>query len=154
MLLLSLACSKKQKESQNSFDHVVRTPTPAPQRVLHKTVTVRKYVTSDFEVPPHCLNPRLRGTFKSYRYEDKGSRTSDDAANIDLLLLDEQQYSDFMRGPSEATTRMVNAAYEREIDWALPATFETSRKFYLVFNNSTGKPKTKVVDTDFTLSFE
>jgi hypothetical protein len=135
------------------YDHVVRTATPAPQRILHKTITLQKSVAYTFEVPAHSVSPRLHGTFKSYRNGDAGVRTSDDASIIDFFLMDEQQYHDFMRGPSEATTRAVQAAYEREVDWALPATYDSPQKFYLVFSNSVGTPKNKMVDTDFTLSF-
>jgi hypothetical protein len=154
LICIVAACSKKQTEEKTVFDHVVRTPTIAPQKILHKTLTVQKQAAYTFEVPAHCIAPRLRGNFKSYRYEDKGSRISDEGAAIDLLLLDEQQYNEFMRGPSEATTRVVHAAYEQEVDWALPSTFDTTRKFYMVFQNSDEKSKTKIVDTDFTLSFE
>ena len=154
LIFLAVCCSKKQTEEKPVLDHVVRTPTLAPQNILHKTLTVQKQATYTFEVPAHCISPRLRGHFKSYRYEDRGSRISDQGATIDLLLLDEQQYNEFKRGPSEATTRMVHAAYEQEVDWALPSTFEASQKFYMVFNNFDEKSKAKTVDTDFTLSFE
>jgi hypothetical protein len=155
VVLIASSCTKKpEPESSPIYDHVVKTPALPPQRILHKMLTVQTYATADFEVPAHCLSPRLHGNFKSYRYGDQGNRASDEAASIDLLLLDEQQYNDFMHGPGEATTRSVQAAFEQEIDWALGSTFDEPAKYHLVFNNSSRKPKIKFVDADFTLSFD
>ena len=58
------------------------------------------------------------------------------------------------RGPLDETARSTQNTHEQQIDWALPSSFENPRKYYLVFNNGTGKPKTKLVDADLTLSFD
>ena len=105
-------------------------------------------------VPPHCLHPRLHGNFKSFHLGDQGNRLNDEAANVDVLLLDEQQFNDFSHGPLDETARSAQNTHEQQIEWALPSTFDNPRKFYLVFNNANGKPKAKVVEADFTLSFD
>jgi hypothetical protein len=155
LLISSAACNKKkEQEAVSDLNRVVKTPTLPPQRIVHKLLTIKKYETIKFEVPPHCRNPRLHGNYESFRYRDDGGRSSDEIADIDLLLLDEQQYDDFTRGPSDSVTRSVQEAFRQEVDWALPSTSVEARIYYLVFSNSTGTPKTKLVDADFTLSFE
>jgi len=133
---------------------MVKSATPPAQHLLHKTFSVQKYESFEMQVPPHCLRPRLHGDFRSFRYGEQGNRASDDAASIDVLVFDEQQFKDFVQGPGGDSTRSVQAAYERQIDWALPSSFDNPQKYYLVFNNATGKPKTKMVEADLTLSFD
>jgi len=135
-------------------DRIVKVAAPAPKRVVHKTFALQKYVAFQFEVPPDCVSPRLRGSFKSSTQRIEGHRVSDDAANIDLLLLDEQQFHDFVHGPGGNVIRSAESSYEQTIDWALNSTLQQPRKYYLVFNNSLGQPRTKFVEADFTLSFE
>ncbi len=153
LLLFTLACNKP-KPQEGAPDPMVKSANPPEQHFLHKTFSLQKYESFELQVPPHCLRPRLHGNFKSFRYGEQGNRTSDDAASIDVLLLDEPQFNAFVQGPSNETIRSVPAAYERQIDWALPSSFDNSQKYYLVFVNSTGKPKTKVVEADMTLGFD
>lgn len=146
LLLSAIACSKKQTKEQETYslDHVSNVKLPPPNHFLHKKFAVTQYEDFQFEVPPHCLNPRLKGTFK----------TSDDTANIDLYLLDEQQFAVFSQGKDGGSVRTAKSSYQHEVDWALNATFEDPRKYHLVFDNDSGKPKTKYVEADFTVSFE
>jgi hypothetical protein len=154
-LLFVAACNKSQPKSEEaSPTPLVRSVTPPEQQIVQKTFSVQKYQSFELQIPPHCMRPRLHGNFKSFRYGEKGNRASDEASSIDLLLLDEQQFNDFVNGPGDATTRSAQNTYEQQIDWALPSSFETPRKYYLVFNNATGKPKTKIVEADLTLSFD
>ena len=152
-VLVFTACNKPQPKTPVS-EHMVQSVVPPEQHFLHKTFSVQKYESFELQIPAHCLRPRLHGDFKSFRYDDQGTRASDEAAGIDVLLLDEQQFNDFTHGPGDATTRSAQGAYEQQIDWALPSSFENPLKYYLVFNNSTGKPKTKIVEADLTLSFD
>jgi hypothetical protein len=155
LLLNGLACSKKEEpEKLPPLDRVVTTAAPAPRRFLHKTFTLRKYQAFELEVPARCIHSQVRGSFISYAQGDQGHRVSNEAANIDLLLLDEQQLHDFAHGPGGSVTRSAESSYEQTIDWALNSTLDQPRKYYLVFNNSSGKPPAKFVQADFTLSFE
>jgi len=154
LLLSVLACNKKPQPPEPAGEHLVQTVVPPPQSVVQKTFTVQKYESFELQVPAHCLRPRLHGDFRSFRYGEQGNRASDEAASVDVLLLDEQQFNDFVHGTGDATTRTVQAAHEQQIDWALRSTFFQTQKYYLVFNNSTGKPKIKIVEADMTLSFD
>jgi len=133
---------------------MVRSVVPPEQKVVQKTFPLQKYESFEMTVPPHCLHPRLHGNLRSFHFGEQGNRLSDDAANVDVLLLDEQQFAIFTKGPLDETTRSAQNTHDQQIDWALPGSFDVERKFYLVFNNTTGKPKTKMVDADLTLSFD
>jgi len=154
ILIVFTACNRSQPKPEEAPAPSVRSVIPPEQHVVRKTFSLQKYESFELQIPPHCLRPRLHGNFKSFRYGEKGNRASDEAASVDLLLLDEQQFNDFVNGPGEATTHSAQNTYEQQIDWALPSSFENPRKYYLVFNNATGKPKTKIVEADLTLSFD
>jgi hypothetical protein len=153
LLLFTFAC-QRPKPQEETVEPMARSATPPAQHILHKTFSVEKYESFVVQVPPHCLRPRLHGDFRSFRYGEQGNRASDDAASVDVLLLDEQQFKNFTQGPGGDSMRSVLASYERQMDWALPSSFDNPQKYYLVFNNSTGKPKTKIVEADLTLSFD
>jgi hypothetical protein len=153
VLLASFGCNRSQPKPEESTP-MVQSVVPPEQHVVQKTFSVQKYESFEMTIPAHCLHPRLHGNFKSFRYGEQGNRTSDEAANVDVLLLDEQQLHEFTNGPGEETTRSAQNTHDHRIDWALPSSFDTPRKFYLVFNNASGKPKNKIVDADLTLSFD
>ena len=156
-LLIAAACNKTSQSasttSSNSGGGMVQSVTPPEQHFLNKTFSIKDYELFEVQVPAHCSQPHLHGDFRSFRYGDQGNRASDDAANIDMLLLDEQQLDGFKHGTGDST-RSVENSHEREVDWILSPSFESPKKYYLVFSNSTGKPKIKMVEANFTLSFE
>ncbi|HSS98816.1 MAG TPA: hypothetical protein VLK33_17395 [Terriglobales bacterium] len=154
VLLLAAACNKPQAKTDDAPAPMARSVIPPEQQVVQKTFTVEKHESFELTIPPHCLHPRLHGTFKSFHYGAQGNRLSDEASNIDVLVLDEQQYKDFVDGRGDEMTRSIQNVHEQRIDWAMPSSFENPRKFYLIFNNATGKPKTKIVEADLTLSFD
>ncbi|HEY6185870.1 MAG TPA: hypothetical protein VIW67_26750 [Terriglobales bacterium] len=153
ILLALIGCNRSQPKPEETTP-MVQSVVPPEQHIVHKTFSVQKYESFEIAIPAHCLHPRLHGNFKSFRYGEQGNRSSDEAANVDVLLLDEQQFKVFSSGPLEEGTRSAQNTHDQEIDWALPASYNDDRKFYLVFNNATGKPKTKMIDADLTLSFD
>jgi len=153
-LLFLTACNKSQPKPDEAPTPMVQSVVPPDQHVVQKTFPVQKYESFEMTIPPHCLHPRLHGSFKSFHFGEQGNRLSDEAANVDALLLDEQQFTYFAKGPLDETTRSAQNTHDQQIDWALPSSFDNPRKFYLIFNNATGKPKTKMVDADLTLSFD
>jgi hypothetical protein len=155
ILMTTLACNKTPQGQTTAVpEPMVKSVVPPEQHVLQKTFSLQKYESFEMQVPPHCMSPRLHGNFKSFRYSDQGNRASDEAASIDMLLLDEQQFNDFAHGSGDTTTRSTQSVYQQQIDWALPSSYENPLKYFLVFNNATGKPRTKIVEADLTLSFD
>ena len=52
-----------------------------------------------FEIPAHAAQPHLHGIFESFAGQAHGA--SDDNANIDFLIMNEEQQSDFAANASE-----------------------------------------------------
>src|SRR6266576_6475536 len=93
--LALLGCNSGPKRDLNedsSFDHVSQGPRLAPQRVAHGISKLDKYEKFSFEVPPHALTPRLRGDFASFMQSQGGTRISDESADVELLVMTEEQY--------------------------------------------------------------
>lgn len=156
MLLTVCDRSKPEppQETVTTVDRVAREPAKQPVNFLHKTFPVQKYAKFEFVVPPHSPRPRLLGSFKAFVIGSNGASTSDDRANVDLLLLTEDEFNAFAHDTPGLATYSIDASYTQTVDFALTATLDQPQKFYLVFRNSSGGSRSKFVDADFTLSFE
>src|SRR5262249_32057370 len=118
LALFFLACGacNRTQSTGDAPTPMVRSEIPPEQQIVHKTFSVQKYESFEVQIPPHCLRPRLHGDFRAFRYGEQGNRASDEAASVDVLLMDEQQFNDFVHGPGDATTRAEQNTYERQID--------------------------------------
>jgi hypothetical protein len=155
-LLLLAACDKApapKKEEVSAFDHV-DTKRVEPIHFLHKTFPVKKYVPFEFEVPPHSTIPRLHGTFKSFVRRPGEDNLSDESADVDFILMNPEQYQDFLRTHGGGTAlHTVEPTHDHEVEFLLSPTKADSEKYYIVFNNSPGGVALKYVQADFMLSF-
>src|SRR6202030_4247142 len=61
-----------------------------PRSFLHKVFSLNKNVDFGFEIPPHQWNARLRGNFRSFTRRNAPDSTSDRTADVDVILLNEQ----------------------------------------------------------------
>src|SRR5271170_5105049 len=127
---------------------------PRPENILHKVFSVNKYAQFTFEVPPHQDNTRLRGTFRSFTKRGDPDSTSNSAAAVDVMLLNEQEFNQFLQGPTQTVTYELDPAHHQMVDWRVPTTYAESQTYHLVFSNSPGGTKIKLVEADFTVSFE
>jgi hypothetical protein len=133
------------------FDHVNQGPTGAAMPLLHRRFSVRSYQAFVFEVPAHAAHPRVHGSFKSYT---KNPGPSVSSAAVDVLLLQREEFSAFvLRGLGTAAFSVPDSD-GAQIDWLLNPTFLNPQKYYLVFHNSSGNPRVKGVEADFTISYE
>jgi hypothetical protein len=169
LLLSACACSKKDglgtKRPNVDQSQEVRleepleplTVTPAhietrrPENFLHKVFSVSNQTQFLFVAPAHQESTRLRGTFRSFTKRNDPD-SSNGTADIDLLLLNEQEYNDFLHGPPQSVTYELDSAHNQVVDWRLPTTYGEPQTYHLVFSNSDGT-KTKFVEADFTVSF-
>ncbi len=160
LLSFAIACSKSQKsdevksEAAPSVDHVSSLATSPPNHFLHKTFTLKSYEKFDFIVPAHTIKPTLHGNFVSFSQVNGSGITSNQNANIDLMLLNDQEFDDFSHGRSGSTTYETEPSYNQVVDFAVPATHELQQRYSLVFRNTPGGLKSKFVKADFTISFE
>ena len=136
--------------AHTAMDHVVSAPADAPKRFLHQRFALTAYQGFEFVVPAHATYPRLHGTFKSLANGGSGGRT----ANVDILLLNPQEFSDFLNGDTGTATFANASASGGQIDLALNSPMHQAQHHYLIFRNSPGGSRTKLVTADFVISFE
>jgi len=153
--LLDLACTKDEKPAPVSTvapsERVAPSPVGTTQTVLEKTFALKATEMFPFEIPAHATMPHLNGLFVSYAGEPSGA--SDDSANIDFLVLNEDQQTDFSGNrPSEAMFT-VEASHNQAVNYDLPATMDRPVKYYLVFRNPGGSKHSKIVKATFRVDF-
>jgi hypothetical protein len=153
LLLVFSACEKKQPVEQVApLDQVGPATTDASQDVLHKTFTVRTTVAFPFDIPAHSAMPHLHGNFKSY-VTKVGIQSNEHSADVDFLLLNDQQYADFTAGNPSDAIFSVDASHEQAVDVSLPPALNQGAKYYLVFRNTPGGDTRKTVQADLTVDF-
>ncbi|MGA7358230.1 MAG: hypothetical protein WBW70_05215 [Candidatus Sulfotelmatobacter sp.] len=156
LFVFTSACQKRKPPTEEEevlpMDRVAPSPAASTQTVLHKTFSVNTSTTFRFEIPAHAAMPHLRGNYKSF-VNQLGAQASDDSANVDFLLLNEDQYADFVHGHAGEALFSADASHDQEVNVSLPPSQDQPEKYYLVFRNSTGGVAKKLVQADFTLDF-
>lgn len=132
------------------YDHAAPSPAPTDLSVVQKTFTLKTSAVFPFEIPAHSIRPHLHGLYTSFVGDVHGESGS--AANLDFLVLNEDQYEDFQKGrPSEALFS-VEASHNQAVNFDLPASMEQAVKYYVVFRSSSGVAK-KTVEANFKVDF-
>jgi hypothetical protein len=151
-LLSCPACNKEaapQPAAVTPSDHVAPSPVGTSETVLQKTFSLKSSATFPFEVPAHAAQPHLHGIFESFAGQLHGA--SDDSANVDFLIMNEEQETALASDrPSEALFD-VDASHNQAINFDLPASMNHPVRYYLVFRNPEGK--SKVVEANFRVDF-
>lgn len=158
-LLLSFsACSKSQPtpdaDQPTSVDHIVVSKPQPANNFLHKTFTVKTYEEFAFPVPAHIVKPMLHGSFESFAKNANGDLISNQTADVDLLVLTDEEFDDFVHSRQGTATYTVDRAHSQSLTYHVPATVDQPQNYHLVFRNSPGGPHSKLVKADFTISFE
>jgi|SRR5450432_1122811 len=152
-LLSCAACNKEappQPAAVAPSDRVAPSPVGTSQTILEKTFSLKASATFPFEIPAHAVQPHLHGIFESFAGQLHGA--SDDSANVDFLIMNEEQQAAFASDhPSEALFD-VEASHNQAINFDLPASMSRPVKYYLLFRNSSGKGS-KVVEANFRVDF-
>jgi hypothetical protein len=153
LLLTVFGCEKKKvPEEIAPLDRVGAAPADASLAVLHKTFTVRTTVAFPFEIPEHAAMPHMRGNFKSF-VTKVGINSNDRSADIDFLVLTEDQYTNFAAGTPSESIFSLDASHDQAVDVSMPPSLNESVKYYLVFRNTPGGDAKKTVQADLTLDF-
>jgi hypothetical protein len=161
-LLLAISgsgCSKKETAkappaASATIDHVVISPPKPPKSVVNKMFPVKNYEAFDFVVPAHTFAPKLEGSFQAFVKGSSDNIVSNETADVDVLLLNEQEFDVFTHGKQGTATYTADPSHSQTVEVALAATVEEPRTYYLVFRNPPGGPRTKFVKADFTARFE
>jgi hypothetical protein len=133
-------------------DHVGGSPVGTSNLILHQTFRVAGIVNLPFEVPAHAANAQLRGTYRSFVKRD-GALASDAAADVEFLLLNEQQYDEFLNGRAGEAVFSADDSHSQEVNTGLPPTLAQAAKYHLVFRNNSRDHLKKVVEADFRIDF-
>lgn len=133
-------------------DHVGGSVVGSGVRILNRTFRVRSAVQLAFEVPAHAATPRLRGNYESF-FKQAGSQDSDTGAEIELLVLNEQQFSDFLKQRAGEATFSAEDAHALEVNTSLPPTADQPEKYHLIFRNNSRGPERKFVQANFRMEF-
>ena len=150
IMLLFAGCNRKQETTKPAESPIARCSAPAEPDFLKKTFSMQDFKAFELQVPAHCNSPRLHGDFKSSLSGDQDNRSNDEAS-LDVFLLDEKH---FTQASTDGAIQSVQNTEGQAIDWTLPSNPENLQKFYLVFRDSSGQVKTKVVEPNLTLSME
>jgi|SRR5579863_7899865 len=125
-----------------------------PLKVVHQVFPVRNHSDFTFSVPAGQRDARLVGNFRSFTKRSNPDSTSDQTADVDLMVLDNQQLDDFAHGRAMSATYEVDPSHSQRVEWKVPPTADQPQAYHLVFNNSAGGAKVKFVEADFVVSFE
>ena len=152
-LLAGMACTKEAPRPVSTIspsDRVAPSPVGTTQTVLQKTFSLKNSTTFPFEIPAHAVQPHLHGIFESFVGHLHGA--SDDSANIDFLILNEEQQADFASNRASEAMMLVESSHSQAVNYDLPASMNHPVKYYLVFRNPQGKVS-KVVEANFRVDF-
>jgi hypothetical protein len=133
-------------------DHIAPSPVGTSSAIVHKTFSVTAAAKFPFEIPAHAASPQLHGTYRSF-VQQAGVQSSDEGADIDLLLMNERQYADYLHGHPADTVYSVDSSHDQDINFGLPATLDHPVQYYLLFRNSSSAAGKKIVQADFRVDF-
>ncbi len=120
------------------------------QTVLQKTFNVKTSASFPFEIPAHAIRPHLHGIFESFVGQLHG--TSDSTANIDFLILNQEQQAQSAGGAGEAVFS-VEASHNQAVNFDLPPSYNQPVTYYLIFRNPGGSKISKIVEASFRVDF-
>jgi hypothetical protein len=129
-------------------DHVGGSVVGSTVPILRKSFTVRSAVQVAFEVPAHAASPRLRGTFQSSATPGAGAD-----APVEVLVLTDQQYSDFVSKHAGNATFIAEDSPAADINARLPPTINQPAHYHLIFRNNSRQDGKKFVKADFRMEF-
>lgn len=130
-------------------DRVIRRPTPAPQNFVHTTFAVKKYMAFEILIPPGTVSAYLTGNFESFT-KPAGERQP---ADVELLLLDEPGFNDFIHGSGGSPIYNVEPSPAHSLKWLLNSDYQRVKKYYFVFNNPARRLEVPSVKANFTVQF-
>jgi hypothetical protein len=136
----------------DASDLIVDSPAGTGGVVLHKTFSVATTARFLFEIPAHATNPQLRGTYKSFLSQG-GDASADNDANVEFLLMNRQQCTDFLKGRRADVVYFVESSHSQQVDIELAPTYDKAAPYCLVFRNRTAGTPKKVVQADFSVDY-
>lgn len=157
-LLALLACNHaprvEQKDDDSSLDRVSQGARLPPQRVTHGLARLDKLQKLTFDVPAHQLSPRLQGNFTSFVQGTDGARINDESADVELMIMTEEQYDDYVHKRSAKSLYAIDPSHDHGVRIALPATQGDAAHYYAVFRRNDDAKTPVFVNADLSVVFE
>jgi hypothetical protein len=153
VLLTVQACTKEPQAPVAASPpphRVAPPPVGTTQTVLQKTFNLKDSATFPFEIPSDAIQPHLHGIFESFTGRAHGA--SDESANIDFLVLNEDQQTAAENNRASEALLSVESSHNQAVNLDLPPSLNHAAKYYLVFRNPDGK-NSKVVEANFRVDF-
>lgn len=135
----------------NPADRVGNSVVGSTMPVLRSTFRVRAAVQVPFQVPPHAATPRLKGAYQSFL--KAGETGSESNAEIEFLVLNEQQYVDFLAKRAGEAVFAAEDAQHQVVNAHFPPTLDQPQKYHLIFRNNSKGHEKKFVQADFHMEF-
>lgn len=132
-------------------DIVGDSPTGTGGVVLHRTFSLETSARFGFVIPAHATNPQLHGNYHSFVREE-GADATDENANVEFLLMNQQQYAAFAHGQQADIIFFVQSSHSQQVNFTLSPTYDKTAQYYLVFRNRSGAAK-KVVQAEFSVDY-
>ena len=150
-----LGCNRATHDlnPDSSLDRVNQGPKLAPQRVTHGLTKVDKSNKLSFDVPAHALAPHLTGTFSSFVQGVGGARISDESADIELMVMTEDQYDAYINHRSAESLYAIEPSHDHSVSISLPTTQDEAAKYYVVFRRNTDGKGALWVNADLSVEF-
>lgn len=142
----------KPLRKPNPEDRIAPSPVGTSTAIVHKTFALASAAKFAFEVPAHAAAPQMHGTFHSFA-QTAGVQSSDENGDVDLLLMNDQQFADFASGHPADVVYSIDASHDQDVTFGLPATRDHPVQYYLVFRNASSGAGKKVVQADFRVDF-
>jgi hypothetical protein len=153
-LLASGACTHPEPahpaKTIAPLERVGSSPVGTSQTVLQKTFNLKVVAEFPFEIPAHAAQPHLHGLFESFAGQ---IHSSDDSANIDFLILNEEQQADAAGNRVSDALFSVEGVHNQAVNFDLPPSLNRAVRYYLVFRNPGGGKGGKVVEANFRVDF-
>jgi hypothetical protein len=135
-----------------STSHGVGALAEKPANSLHEVFPISDRASFAFVIPPHQVNPKLHGHFRSFIKGIHSVSQSDKTAAVDLMVFNQQEFDDFVHGRPGGATYELDSAQNQTVDFVLPTTGDQPGAYHLVFLNPTRTPR--MVEADFTASLD
>jgi len=155
-LLTLPGCNRAPKQETNegpSLDHISQGPKLEPLRITHGMSKVQKFVKFPFEVPPHVVSTRVQGQFTSFIQGAGGARISDESADVELMIMNEEQYDAFEKKTGAESVYAIEPSHDHEVSITLPPTQNDPVHYYAVFRRTNDGKNPIWVNADLTAEF-
>lgn len=156
-LLAIMACNRGPAHDTNedsSLDHVSQGPRLAPLKVTHGLARLDKSQKLAFDVPPHALTPRLTGSFTSFLQGPGGARITDDSADVELMVMTEDQYEAYIHHRSAESLYAIDPSHDHGVSIALPPTQDAGVHYYALFRRNVDGKAPVWVNADLSVVFD